>query len=140
MPTSPPRAPAAKRSIADILRDHEIPWYLILRESRVIRVYHGDLDQSWWQRGMLHGERMVEKVESVIRLATGLQRVTRRHTRECVDFMLSAELFDRAAVAVRLSFPYLADTNDLTRQMLSYALPAPRPAKVKKPPRAKQKP
>lgn len=79
--------------------------YAIITNSRVIRVFHGDLDKSWWQRGMSRGELDAKKIETVIRQVTGLQRVFRRHTRSCVDFVLRDIHFAKASVAVRMQYP-----------------------------------
>lgn len=71
----------------------------------MIRVLHGDLDESWWKRAMAQGEKDAQKIEAIIRDATGLKRVYRQHRRQCVDFRLNSRLFDRAAIAVRLEYP-----------------------------------
>jgi hypothetical protein len=137
-PIPSPNAPPANRTFVDMMKALDVPWYLILPESRVIRVYHGDLDRSWWTRAQSRGERMAWEVESVIRYATGLQRVSRKHIGDCVDFELSPTTFGPAAVAVRMSFKCLAETDSFTMQLLSRNLPEPRPvkpAKAKKPPK-----
>lgn len=81
------------------------PIYKLDRSARVIRVFHDDLDLSWWKRAGSVYERDVRAVESLIRRTTGLQRVYRRHERCWVVFVLSNRHFNAAAVAVRLSFP-----------------------------------
>lgn len=81
------------------------PIYKLDRSARAIRVFHDDLDQSWWKRAGSVYERDVRAVESLIRRTTGLQRVYRRHERGWVVFVLSNRHFNAAAVAVRLSFP-----------------------------------
>jgi hypothetical protein len=101
-----------------ILESHALPWYVIDADERVIRVYHGDLDKSWWKRGMSDGEGKVRKVEDIIREATGLQRVTRIHDRDVVEFRIRKELFNRAAVALKLSIKCVAESDDLARMMV----------------------
>lgn len=91
------------------------PWYLIDPRDRLIRVYHGDLDKTWWKRGTSPGEMDVRKVEDIIRAATGLQRVTRIHDRDVVEFRIRKDLFDRAAVALRMSIP---ETSEELHQFL----------------------
>lgn len=130
-PARKPLTPSqAEHRLTEVLSRVGTPWYLILKESRVIRVYHGDLDKSWWCRGSSPGESLVRKIEDEIRNATGLQRVTRKHVREFVDFHLNAALFDRAAVAVRMSYKCLAETDEGIRQILTAHLP---PVKAVKP-------
>lgn len=104
--------------MADILRDHALPWYVIDADRCVIRVYHGDLDESWWKRGMSDGEGKVRKVEDIIREATGLQRVSRIHDRNIVEFRIRKELFNRAAVALRMTFKCLADNDESLQRLL----------------------
>ena len=69
-----------------------------------IRVMHLDLDDTYWKRGASSWERDVAAVDSVIRQATGLQRVTRHHGRNYVEFLIRADLADRAKVAVMMQF------------------------------------
>lgn len=69
-----------------------------------IRVMHLDLDQSWWKRGESPWERDVAKVESVIRQATGLRRITKRHARYYVELRLRQDLAARAVAAVMMEF------------------------------------
>jgi len=95
------------------------PWYLIDRVSRTIRIYHGDLDKTYWKRGTSRGEGQVRRVEEVILYATALQRVTRRHDHQVVEFVLREDLFDRAALALRMSFKCLADDDELLRRMIA---------------------
>lgn len=95
------------------------PWYLIDRARRTIRVYHGDLDKTYWKRGVSRGEGQVRRVEEVILHATALQRVTRRHDHQVVEFVLREDLFDRAALALRMSFNCLADDDELLRRMIA---------------------
>jgi hypothetical protein len=104
--------------MASILEDHALPWYVIDADRRVIRVYHGDLDQSWWKRGMSDGEGKVRKVGDIIREATGLQRVTCIHDGNVVEFRVRKELFNRAAVALKMSIKCVAESNDLARRMV----------------------
>lgn len=104
--------------MAAILEDYALPWYVIDANERVIRVYHGDLDKSWWKRGKSAGEGQVRKVENVIRAATGLQRVTCIHDRNVVEFRIRKELFNRAAVALKMSIKCVAESNDLARRMV----------------------
>ena len=94
------------------------PWYIIDFGSRTIRVYHGDLDKTYWERGATTGEEQVRRVEEVIRYATGLHRVARRHDYQTVEFVLREDLFNRAAVALRMSIKCLADDDELIRMIL----------------------
>lgn len=80
------------------------PLYKIDRASRSIRVFHGDIVQSWWRRGNSLYEREAKEIEAVIRRSTGLQRIYRRHEGCWVVFVLKARHFDSAAVAVRMEF------------------------------------
>lgn len=79
---------------------------------------HLDLDESWWKRGQSPWERDVAKVESVIRLATGLRRVTKRHARFYVELRVRQGLAARAVAALMMEFgeqsvsPMLADRDD----------------------------
>lgn len=110
---------AAPRKTWDaVLKDFDLPWYVIDTERCAIRVYHGDLDKSWWTRGMAHGERQVKRVEEILREATGLQRVTRHHDWQVVEFRLRKELFDRAAVALRMSMKCLAESDEVIRRVV----------------------
>lgn len=104
--------------MASILQDHALPWYVIDADRRVIRVYHGDLDQSWWKRGMSDGEGKVRKVGDIIREATGLQRVTCIHDGNVVEFRVRKELFNRAAVALRMTFKCLAKNDESLQRLL----------------------
>lgn len=94
------------------------PWYLIDRVRRTIRVFHGDLDETYWKRGGSPGESRVRRVEMVILSATGLRRIKRRHDRQVVEFVLREEIFDRAAVALRMSFKCVAEDDASLRQIL----------------------
>lgn len=80
--------------------------YTIFQEQRVIRLYHGDLDESWWKRGMSPAEIDMKRVESVLKQATGLQRLYRVHDtlHKYVDFYIREELFSQAAVAMRMTW------------------------------------
>jgi SPX domain protein involved in polyphosphate accumulation len=56
-------------------------------------------------------EREVWKVESIIRQATGLRRITKRHDRYYVEFRVRAELRARAVTAVRIHFGPQSDAS-----------------------------
>lgn len=101
-----------------IISEWNTPWYIIDLGSRTIRVYHGDLDQTYWKRVASSDESKVRRVEDVIRNATGLQRITRRHDYHTVEFILREDLFNRAAVALRMSIKCLADDDELIRRLL----------------------
>jgi len=105
------------KKIDSILNDFDLPWYVIDRDLCAIRVYHGDLDKSWWNRGMSRGERHVKKVDDIIREATGLRRVLRIHDWNVVEFRIRKELFDVAAVALVMTIRCVTDTNDLARRL-----------------------
>jgi len=89
--------------------------YLIQREARAIRVFHSDLDQSWWRRGRSPDERRLKSVEAVIKQATGLQRTYRRHGHSFVELRVRADRFEAAAVAVRLRWQTEAVVERLLR-------------------------
>ena len=78
--------------------------YSIDAEKRVIRLYHGDISLPWWKRTTSSFEREMHELEQTIKIATGLRRVNRRHdtVRLHVEFHIRAELFNRAAAAVRM--------------------------------------
>lgn len=97
------------------MEDYALPWYVIDANERVIRVYHGDLDKSWWKRGESPGEGKVRKVADIIREATGLQRVTCIHDRDVVEFRIRKELFNRAAVALKMSIKCVAENDEVIR-------------------------
>lgn len=84
-------------------RPRKVIPYVILRECRAIRVFHGNLDMSWWKRAKTRGEEHVRIVEDILRQATGLNRIWRIHIRNTVEFRIRADVFDQAAVALRLS-------------------------------------
>lgn len=65
---------------------------------------HLDLDKSYWKRGTSPWERDVNAVDDVLRQSTGLSRITRRHERYFVEFIIRQELFPQAAVAVAMQF------------------------------------
>lgn len=79
-----------------------MPEYKVINGT--IRVLHLDLDKSWWQRGTSPWERDVAEVESVIRQATGLRRITKRHTRYYVELRVRADIKARAVAAVMMQF------------------------------------
>lgn len=106
------------REAASIVEDYSLPWYAIDANERVIRVYHGDLDKSWWKRGGSAGEGRVRKVEDIIREATGLKRVSRTHDWNVVEFRIRKELFNRAAVALRMTFKCLTDNDESLQRLL----------------------
>lgn len=83
--------------------------YAILPEKRAIRVQHFYLEDSWWKRGMNRCELDVQKIENVLRMASGLQRLYRRHNRwhSYVEFRLNEKVFNAAACALRIT--YVAD-------------------------------
>ncbi len=91
-------------SIFCVASEMNQPIYKIDRSTRAIRVFHGDLDLTWWKRGVSIYESDVRAVETLIRRTTGLQRVYRRHERSWVVFILSSRHFNAAAVAVRMGF------------------------------------
>lgn len=79
--------------------------YIILREHRIVRMYHGDLDKSYWNRGMTRGENDMQDIERVLEAATGLARIYRRHGYSHVDFVIRSKvLFDVAAVALQMQY------------------------------------
>lgn len=104
--------------MAAILQDHALPWYVIEADRCVIRVYHGDLDKSWWKRGGSAGEGQVRKVEDIIRETTGLKRVSRTHDWNVVEFRIRKKLFNRAAVALRMTFKCLTDNDESLHRLL----------------------
>lgn len=69
-----------------------------------IRVLHLDLDKSWWKRANSPWERDVAAVEGVMRLATGLSRITKRHLSHYVELRVRQELRAAALVAVKMQF------------------------------------
>lgn len=83
--------------------------YAILLERRAIRVFHGDLDRPWRERGtsVSVGEREMQKVESVLKQASGQKRIYRmfsdRHS--FVEFRLNKLVFNVAACALRITYP-----------------------------------
>lgn len=112
------RSEEREKAILRLFEQASTPWYLIDRVRRTIRVFHGDLDETYWKRGGSPGESRVRRVESVILSATGLRRVKRRHDRQVVEFVLREDMFNRAVVALRMSFKCLADDDGLLRRML----------------------
>jgi len=93
--------------------------YAILPEKRAIRVKHFDLGDPWWKRGMSQSERDMQKVEAVLRMASGLQRIFRRHNHRhyFVEFRLNATVFNAAACALRIT--YVADPM-FERRLMEY--------------------
>lgn len=108
------------RSWADVLAEHSPPLYLIDRSRGTIRVFHGDLDETYWKRGDSPGEYDVRRVADIIRAATGLRQIKRRHDRYVVELILRKELFDQAATALRMSFKCVADQDEAVRKLLEY--------------------
>lgn len=102
-----------------LAEEFDLPWYVVDRERCAIRVYHGDLDTSWWGRATTRGERDARRIEGIIRDATGLRRVMRRHDRNIVEFRVRKDLFDRAAVAVRMSIKCLTDNDKALRAKIA---------------------
>ncbi len=87
----------------------DIRSYAILPEFRIIRVKHLKLEESWWMRGQYPAyiyEREVADVEKVLLSATNLKRLNCRHDlrHNFVEFKLRKELFEVAAVALRLTY------------------------------------
>lgn len=82
------------------------PRYLIMRGAQIIRVYHDDLDNSYWKRASSSCEREMQDVERTIMAATGLKRVFRKHGRVIVDFHINdSAKFNSAAIAVMMKYP-----------------------------------
>jgi hypothetical protein len=96
--------------------------YAILLDRRAIRVFHSDLGKSWWNRGMSASEKEMQKVESVLKQASGQQRIYRmfsdRHS--FVEFRLNAQVFNAAACALRIT--YAADPY-FERMLAKYPAP-----------------
>jgi hypothetical protein len=65
---------------------------------------------TYWKRGMSAWERDVAAVESVIRQATGLRSITKRHGQCYVEFRIRAELAVQAKVAVTVQFGPQSET------------------------------
>lgn len=84
----------------------EVRPYAILPDIRAVRVVHIDLDKSWWQRATSFCEREMQDVETVLRQASGLQRLYRRHNRfwSYVEFRLNRHSFNAAACALRITY------------------------------------
>jgi len=80
-----------------------MPEYRVMPDGE-IRVMHLYLDDSWWQRGGNRWERDVADVERTIRAATGLQRVTKRHSRHYVAMRVRKQLMPGAVAAVMMTF------------------------------------
>lgn len=93
--------------------------YAILPERRAIRVKHFALDDTWWKRGMSPSERGVREIENVLRMASGLQHLYRRHNHRhnFVEFRISAKAFNAAACALRIT--YTADPM-FERRLMEY--------------------
>ena len=90
--------------------------YCLLPEKCVIRVYHADIDQSWYRRGKSQDERDMKAIETTIKTATGLRHVCRKHGIGYVDLRLRPALFSTAAVAVRLMYTPDPDFERFLRQ------------------------
>lgn len=82
--------------------------YAILKDARVVRVKHGDLEKPWRARGTFksHWERDMKRVEEVLTHAAGLKRLYRSHNWRFgfVEYKLSKQAFDRAACALVMTY------------------------------------
>lgn len=65
---------------------------------------HLDLDRSWWNRATSKWEWDVAEVEGVIREATGLRRVHKKHSWSYVELRVRKALLAQATVAVMMHF------------------------------------
>lgn len=80
-----------------------MPEYRVMPDG-AIRVMHLDLDRSWWSRTTSKWERDVAEVESVIREATGLRRVHKKHSWSYVELRVRKAFVAQATVAVMMHF------------------------------------
>lgn len=80
-----------------------MPNYRVMPDGE-IRVMHLDLKWPWWKRRQSSWEHDVAQVESTIRAATGLQRVTKRHGRYYVAMRVRKPLTPCAVAAVMLTY------------------------------------
>ena len=101
--------------------------YFIDPARRAILFHHLDIDESWWNRGMSRSEADMQKIESLLREATGLQRIWRRHHIgwHVVEIRLSQKHYKQAAVALRLTYQPDPDWNNFFKRFLRERLAQP---------------
>ena len=81
--------------------------YTILKSSRVVRVKYSGLKKPWRLRGGYSPwETDMREIELVLRQATGLRRMYRRHNIlfGYVDFVLSPRAFGPGAIGLAMTY------------------------------------